>query len=804
MGRRWRRGERPLTEEFLARHPELWQEPEAALELICEEISLRQESGAEVAAAELARRFPHWRRQVQALLDCHQALAPELALPRFPAAGETLGEFALRAELGRGAHARVFLAAQPALADRPVVLKLGPPSGEEHLSLARLQHTHIVPLYSVHDFPARGLRGLCLPYFGGLTLAALLEALAGCPPARRGGRAILEALGNAGAGAGLPVQGPSCRFLARASYVQAVCWVGAYLADALAYAHERGLVHLDLKPSNVLLAADGQPMLLDFHLAREPLPVGLPAPAWLGGTPGYMAPEQQSALNAVRAGRPVPAGVDGRADIYALGVLLAEMLAGERLDDRTPAALRRGNPQVTPGLADLLGRCLAAEPARRYRTAADLAADLRRHLADLPLAGVANRSLAERWRKWRRRRPHALPALALLLAALAAAGLGLAHVNRQGDKARAACRQGQEHLDRRRYAEALDAFGHGLALAEDLPLHAGLLRDLRQGRRRAERGQAIHDLHDFCERVRPLYAADPLAPGQARAAAEECRRFWDRRRSIARELGADRVRADLLDLAVLWAHLRVRLASTAQAGAARRDALKVLAEAEELFGPSCVLYQERRAHALALGRKGEADESARRGAARPPEGAWEHYALGRAYLHAGEVTRALAQMDRALELQPQALWPNFYQGVCALRLGRHADAAAAFSACVALAPESAWCLANRALAYAELGRRGRALRDYDRALRLDPALAGAALGRGILHQRAGRPAEALADLERARRNGLDGAVLHYNLALAHLARRDRPAARASLRAALDRDSRHAQARRLLARLGQER
>ena len=93
----------------------------------------------------------------------------------------------------------------------------------------------------------------------------------------------------------IPVEGPACRFLDRASYVQAVCWIGVCLADALQYAHERGLAHLDVKSSNVLLAADGQPLLLDFHLARELLPAGSPAPVSLGGTPGYMAPEHLAA-----------------------------------------------------------------------------------------------------------------------------------------------------------------------------------------------------------------------------------------------------------------------------------------------------------------------------------------------------------------------------------------------------------------------------------------------------------------------------------------------------------------------------
>jgi hypothetical protein len=296
----WRQGERPLPEEFLAHHPELWDHPTAAADLIYEELCLRQEHGPEVPVQEVLRRFPQWRRELEVLFDCHRVLGPRHAPPQFPAAGELLGDFLLLAELGAGAQGRGFLASQLSLGDRPVVLKLTPCEAGEHLSLARLQHTHIVPLYSVQDDPVRGLRALCMPYFGGVTPARLLEALRPRPPARRTGQDLLDVLDRAATGTWPSTignwPGPARQFLARASYVEVVCWIGACLADALQYAHERGLVHLDLKPSNVLLAADGQPMLLDFHLARAALHPDGEVPQVLGGTPGYMSPEQQAAL----------------------------------------------------------------------------------------------------------------------------------------------------------------------------------------------------------------------------------------------------------------------------------------------------------------------------------------------------------------------------------------------------------------------------------------------------------------------------------------------------------------------------
>jgi tetratricopeptide (TPR) repeat protein len=769
MIRSWRQGQRLLTEDFLARHPALWEHPEAVADLIYEELCLRREHGPEVPPEQVLRRFPQWRPQLEVLLDCQRVLGPPRAAPLFPAAGESLGDFFLLAELGRGAQGRVFLASQLSLGERPVVLKLLPCEAREHLSLARLQHTHIVPLYSVQDHPARRLRALCMPYFGGATLAQLLDALAPQPPARLTGQDLLDALDRIQAAAPLmaPALGPARQALARASYVQAVCWAAACLADALQYAHERGLVHLDLKPSNVLLAADGQPMLLDFHLAREPLHPADEGPPWLGGTVGYMSPEQEAALQAAKQGRKIPLPVDGRSDIYALGVVLYEALGG---GPPVPGGKRRPlhlcNGGVTVGLADVVNKCLAADPGGRYPDMAALAADLRRHLADLPLAGVRNRSVAERWQKWRRRRPHGVKLAGMMLAVLAAAGavaLGaLSHFNGRLEQARAALHDGRVQMARGQWEGAVRTLQRGRSAARDLPWQPDLATELDRQLRLARKGQtaearaaAARELHRLADRVRFLYGADQLAPEALGGLAEHCRSFWETRERIAERLGAPgqralgpAVRDDLLDLAICWADLQVRLAPPAEKEQARRQARAVLAQAEALFGPSPVLDEERKLHGGPA--RGPGPPASPAGArATGPRTAWEHYALGRSLLRSGDLERAAEEVGRAVRMQPQGLWPNFYHGLCAYRLGRYADAVTAYSVCIGAASQglpageqlpsgTAGCFYNRALAFVALGREEEALRDFDQALRLDPTLALAALNRELLLKRAKR------------------------------------------------------------------
>jgi tetratricopeptide (TPR) repeat protein len=470
--------------------------------------------------------------------------------------------------------------------------------------------------------------------------------------------------------------------------------------------------------------------------------------------------------------------------------------------------LRRCNAQVTRGLADILARCLAQDPARRYPDAASLAADLRLHLADRPLRGVRNRSLVERWQKWRRRRPYAMRWAALLLALAGAGTVVWSHFTQQVHQANASLEEGTEHMGRNNPEAASSAFLHGLKAVERLPFEPSVVPRLRAELRRAQQAIADAGFHKFMERLRGVYG-EGLPPAAAWFVIDEgCQRFWEKREQIARPhepqtpAAMEQNRQDLLDLAVIWTDLRVRRAAQ-DAGPARRQALLVLEQAERLCGPSAVLYHERAAHAAALGLTDVAGAASTRAAALKPNTAWEHYAVGRALLRDGDLAGAAAAFDRALSLEPQALWPNFYQGKCAFQQKRFDDALTCFNACVVLAPTSAWCFATRGLSHAALGKTDSALRDFDKALKLDPKLTVARLNRGILLLRERRYNLALADLEEALKLGADTAEVHHDLALVHLAQGNRSAARASLQQALQADPTYEPARALAERLKRE-
>ncbi len=262
--------------------------------------------------------------------------------------------YTLERELGGGGMSRVFTATETAL-DRTIVLKVLPPELAQALSTdrfrqeirlaARLQHLHIVPLLAAGD--ADGLLYYTMPFVEGESLRVRL--------AREGELPVREAV----------------KLLAE-------------VAEALAYAHEHGVVHRDIKPDNVLLSR-GHALVADFGVAKAVSAAstdessGLTSLGVALGTPAYMAPEQGAA----------DPHVDHRADLYAWGCLAYECLTGSQpFVGRSAAALLaahataapepilRRRPSLPPAVAAVVMRCLEKRPADRPQSAGELLAGL--------------------------------------------------------------------------------------------------------------------------------------------------------------------------------------------------------------------------------------------------------------------------------------------------------------------------------------------------------------------------------------------------------------------------------------------
>jgi serine/threonine protein kinase len=398
---RWQRGcAHRRVEEYLAQFPEMASEG-LPLDLVYEEFHLRKRAGEDAQIDEYLRRFPEHADELRRMLGLE---TPHLSTTLF--SGEaasgievngSIDDFDILAQLGKGAFATVYLARQRSM-QRVVALKVSADRGLEAQTLAQLDHPHIVRVYDQRSVPDRGVRLLYMQYVPGGALHAVVEAARVLPASQRSGKLLLDTVDRAldERGDSPPADSLIRRRLAHASWGETVCWIGSRLAAALDYAHQRGVLHRDVKPANVLLAADCTPKLVDFNIACCSKVEGASPAAYFGGSLAYMSPEQLEACNPSHERKPDE--LDARSEVYSLAVMLWELLVGRRpfadeapntswpqLLGRMAQSRRRGvdrdivdalPPDLPAGLKETLLKCLAPEPSDRFPSAADLARQL--------------------------------------------------------------------------------------------------------------------------------------------------------------------------------------------------------------------------------------------------------------------------------------------------------------------------------------------------------------------------------------------------------------------------------------------
>jgi serine/threonine protein kinase/tetratricopeptide (TPR) repeat protein len=802
-------------EQLLPRWPSNPAHDDDIASLLFEDFQQRRQMDGDASIADYEQRFPNQKDSLAALVRrdavlrslraTHGSSTSTLSLP---AVGDELFGFQLRQELGRGAFARVFLAEQADLAGRPVVLKVSGIDGNEPQTLAQLQHTNIVPIYSVHEDSQAGLRAVCMPYFGGASLSQVLRVLHTETDMPTAGQQLADALANcASHSSDFRLQSAAhypaiCNLqsaICNQNYLRAVVWIVARLAEALQHAHERGVLHRDIKPSNILLAADGEPMLLDFNLAQTA--ADDPGRATLGGTVAYMAPEH---LRAMAKRDPEQARQVGRpADIYSLGMVLYEMLTGRSPFDQS--ASYHLLPALIESMAAERAKCVPSllKPVFDFRNSKSETRNPKLETHAVSFFRIADRGLRILRRppaKNQGPRPDAPWSLESIVRKCLAPDQSkryseakhlAADLHRFLDDlplkhAPELSRTERIHKWVRRHprvtssgavavAAALLLMGVGAALIgvkQHLKRTSEELKDVQSLEQKrayeagAERALCLVNTKDelrdhlregiaVCEQTLALFGILDHDDWQQRP-------DWKRLDDAVRQRLAEETRELLMLLA--WARVQVSLREETEQNSepSFRQALDLLTRAEAIEGlaPSQALWKDRAVYLGKLGDYVSARAAEAEADRMPPVSARDYYLLATAHSRNRRYKEAVNDLDRALRLSRKHYWSWFQRGICHLELGDNATAAADFGVCIGLWPDFAWGYFNRGCALYRGGNRAEAVKDYDAALRCDPGFLDAYINRGLARRELGQNEEALADFERAAWLGCDAYYLH--------------------------------------------
>ncbi len=605
--------------------------------------------------------------------------------------GTILGSYRLDAAIGQGGMGVVYRATDLRLG-RVVALKLLPPaSGDaaeneerarrfliEARAASALQHPHIVTLYDLGQDGDTTF--LVLEYIAGRTLASRIA---------EGPLAFREAVE-----------------LAR------------QVADALAAAHAAGIVHRDLKPANVMVTADGRAKVLDFGLARlvgpdvnaeaQTIAAGLTLPGTVLGTPAYMAPEQIEGKVA-----------DARSDVYALGVLLYELLTAQRpfqetsyaatvhaIMARDPRPLASLRPDCPPAIVRFVERCLRKSPAERFagggeaRAALDVLAHSLAAGQNEPVAAIDEAPAAPPPKRAARQR--LLPALGLAVILAAAVAFGLS------PSGRALLHGGLARMSPGTTSTPFALYKEGTADLE----------------RYFESGRTDHAIEAF---QRAIAADANYAPAYVGLAEAHWRKYMSNRD------------AALLQRSLDYANRALALDSQ-------------LVRARVVHGLT----------RLEMGAQDEATADFRLALQLDPANAQAWHGLGAVAVRQERMAAAESAYTRAVDLAPEDWLIRTYRAVLFFQTGRFEDALADFEKTARDSPDNPIALRNVGGAQHMLGRYSEAAASFQKSLEIrpDPAVYS---NLGTIYYFQGLYPQAVGALEKSVELGPNDATIWRNL-----------------------------------------
>lgn len=706
----WLAGVNPTIADLLS-DTSLQDDTDAHLDLLYNEIVVREELGLEPTLDEYIERHPQLKDELQLHFEIHNAIKQQVLLTTGSAtasdswpdacsnqAGQAIpGDYEIIQVLGHGGMASVYQARHRQL-NRLVALKLfqqGRPLTSREVfrvrteaeAMARISHPNIVKIFEIGECGGTPYLALELAEQG--TLARKLQQFQYSP------RAAAELIET--------------------------------LALAIHHAHERDIIHRDLKPANVLFAHDNRPLITDFGLAKlqqDRLVTSTDATRTgeALGTPRYMAPEQAAG----QTEHICPA-----TDVHGLGVLLYECLTGrapfmatgvvqtlQQICNDDPLPPRRLQPAIPRDLETICLHCLEKRPNHRYATAKELADDLRRYLNNEPVVARATPAW-ELLLKWCRRRP---AQATLLIGTSAFISLSIA-----GVMFRSMLQRAYISHERLEIAELVRE-GRTALEQEDIELAQARFETawmkVQAEPELADHETSVYGWLDHARNIASRYQWKQRVPPPP----------FDERRdeALLESLLVTSQDPRMVDAAINAIHaalaftvpgelrwqpereqLVLQEAALVERTSGAEAALKILDVAGSF---SSRLYNQKRAELLErLSRPGEAAEARVVAETLPLNRIVTVFQAGMDHIREKNFNAATADFDIVLNLDPEHFAARLFQAICFLKLDRPAEARVALTACVAQRPHFQWNYYFRAQAEFALGQSDQARDDLKQA-----------------------------------------------------------------------------------------